>query len=232
MRRILVDAAGKNSDWRSTTTWQTSFRSREVDAFGNFVYTPGPKAGPGWPRLEDFLADKETPEYQVLLRELILIDAECRLRAGEIPSAADYAERFQGLEATWLAANLPEQSETRPEKSPAAAAVDYGGIEARLCGRAQQLGRDVEGSRETRRRDRLPPTALQLKPDFAEAYNRRSGPSHASAFGVVPFLRDELSVPAQDGIGLNRVLCLCPRAHFTESARLTASSTRHGRVSR
>jgi hypothetical protein len=67
--------------------------------------------------LEDFLADRAAPEFQPLLHELILIDAEYRLQAGESPRAADYAERLQGLDPGWLAANLTEQTETRSEKT-------------------------------------------------------------------------------------------------------------------
>jgi tetratricopeptide (TPR) repeat protein len=53
------------------------------------------------PRLEDFLADAESFERQVLLRELLALDVHYRRRAGEAPTVGDYATRFPDASALW-----------------------------------------------------------------------------------------------------------------------------------
>jgi WD40 repeat protein len=77
------------------------------------------------PRLEDYLVATDLPASKSLLQELILIDAECRQAAGEMPCAEDYAERFPDADAAWLAAHLPQAPNARTEQ-PAAPAATVG----------------------------------------------------------------------------------------------------------
>jgi hypothetical protein len=58
----------------------------------------------GRPRVEDYLVAPDALEYKVLLQELIILDAEYRVKLGEVPSAADYAGRFPCLDTSWLGA--------------------------------------------------------------------------------------------------------------------------------
>jgi hypothetical protein len=46
------------------------------------------------PRLEDFLGPGGGPEYRALLGELLKLDLEYRVRAGEAPAREDYLPRF------------------------------------------------------------------------------------------------------------------------------------------
>jgi WD40 repeat protein len=105
------------------------------------------------PRLEDFLSDTEAPEHQVLLQELILIDAEYRLQAGEAPRVADYVVRFPGLEPGWLEAHLSEQTETPVEPMAAASTLVFGPPAetdgALVAGRFKLLERIGEGGMGT-----------------------------------------------------------------------------------
>jgi hypothetical protein len=68
------------------------------------------------PRLEDFLADAEGFERQVLLRELLALDVHYRRRAGEVPTVGDYATHFPDASALW--------SEVSPEDGDAPRAPD------------------------------------------------------------------------------------------------------------
>jgi len=54
------------------------------------------------------------PAAAVLLRELILVDALYRERAGETVQPADYRARFPNLESAWLAAALPAGATQMP----------------------------------------------------------------------------------------------------------------------
>jgi eukaryotic-like serine/threonine-protein kinase len=55
------------------------------------------------PAIERFLDHVPGPEQTVLVRELILVDAPFRRRAGDEPCTEDYQARFPDLDATWLA---------------------------------------------------------------------------------------------------------------------------------
>jgi hypothetical protein len=50
-------------------------------------------AGPP-PRIEDYLAAADGPDHPVMLRELVALERELRLRRGERPEAREYLERF------------------------------------------------------------------------------------------------------------------------------------------
>src|SRR5437868_2840409 len=54
------------------------------------------------PRIEEFIIAPDAVEYKVLLKELILLEAELRIREGEQPRAADYSGRFPNVEAAWV----------------------------------------------------------------------------------------------------------------------------------
>src|SRR5208337_2212738 len=63
------------------------------------------------PRLEDYLVAESAPEYKVLLQELLLIEADYRRQAGEVPEVADYVGRFRGVETAWLARCIQEETQ-------------------------------------------------------------------------------------------------------------------------
>jgi serine/threonine-protein kinase len=54
------------------------------------------------PRIEDYLAGEPGPVAHFLVRELVLVDVECRTRAGETPTPEEYRQRFPGLDPDWL----------------------------------------------------------------------------------------------------------------------------------
>jgi WD40 repeat protein len=60
----------------------------------------------GCPRIEDFLAGEEGPVRDHLLRELVLVEVECRRARGEEPTADEYARRFPGLPSSWVGQSL------------------------------------------------------------------------------------------------------------------------------
>jgi WD40 repeat protein len=60
-------------------------------------------AGGGRPRIEDLLTGEEGPARDHLLRELVLVEVECRRTRGEEPTADEYAHRFPGLPPVWIA---------------------------------------------------------------------------------------------------------------------------------
>jgi hypothetical protein len=51
------------------------------------------------PRIEDFLGAAEGAEREALLRELLRVELDWRLRQGSVPAAEDYLGRFPGHEA-------------------------------------------------------------------------------------------------------------------------------------
>jgi WD40 repeat protein len=60
----------------------------------------------GRPRIEDLLAGEEEPARDHLLRELVLVEVECRRARGEEPTADEYARRFPALAPDWIAQSL------------------------------------------------------------------------------------------------------------------------------
>src|SRR4051812_27353587 len=54
------------------------------------------------PGIEDFLETESGCVRDHLLRELVLVELECRRDRGEWPGAAEYAERFPELSRAWL----------------------------------------------------------------------------------------------------------------------------------
>src|SRR5262249_57573964 len=77
------------------------------------------------PAIENHLDDTTGPERPILIRELILMDAQYRRRAGEEPRAEDYADRFPDLDDAWLARVLapPAPTVIRPVTPPPAGAL-------------------------------------------------------------------------------------------------------------
>jgi tetratricopeptide (TPR) repeat protein len=55
------------------------------------------------PRLEDYVADWQNDKRLVLLRELVLIDADYRRAHGDMVQPQDYLGRFPELDSAWLA---------------------------------------------------------------------------------------------------------------------------------
>jgi serine/threonine-protein kinase len=74
----------------------------------------------GRPRIEDFLAGVAEPERRFLLRELVQVEVEYRLRAGEAPRPEEYRQRFPDLDAAWLAGALATPPADSPAEVPAA----------------------------------------------------------------------------------------------------------------
>src|SRR6516162_4344462 len=50
------------------------------------------------PRIEDFLSGFSVPEHPVLLRQLLALEIELRVRFGDLPIPEDYKSRFIGHE--------------------------------------------------------------------------------------------------------------------------------------
>jgi predicted ATPase len=70
------------------------------------------------PLLEEYLAEVPGSAAAVLLRELILVDALYRRRAGEAVRPTDYQARFPALDSTWLADALPQGGGEGPPAAP------------------------------------------------------------------------------------------------------------------
>jgi hypothetical protein len=69
------------------------------------------------PRLEDYLQFAAEPEHDILVRELIAVDAAYRRLRGETPHADDYHARFPRLELAVLnqaLASMPWASRDQP----------------------------------------------------------------------------------------------------------------------
>jgi serine/threonine protein kinase len=58
------------------------------------------------PEIEDYLVAHYAPEYRVLLEELIRLDVEYWREAGVSPRAAQYTNRFSGVDSSWIDGNL------------------------------------------------------------------------------------------------------------------------------
>jgi WD40 repeat protein/tRNA A-37 threonylcarbamoyl transferase component Bud32 len=92
------------------------FRIEEVcSRFEADWQSAGPDQPP--PCLEDYLGQAEGPEYQALLRELLLLDLHYRRRRGEPAEPADYLARFPGLDPASLE-NTSETMETMATPNP------------------------------------------------------------------------------------------------------------------
>jgi serine/threonine-protein kinase len=66
------------------------------------------------PLLEPFLASLPEPERSILLPDLILLEVHYRRLAGETCTAADYRERFAGLDPVWLTDALKSEEGVLP----------------------------------------------------------------------------------------------------------------------
>jgi WD40 repeat protein len=60
----------------------------------------------GRPRIEDLLDGEEGPARDRLLRELVLVEVECRRTRGEEPTPDEYLRRFPNLSPTWITQSL------------------------------------------------------------------------------------------------------------------------------
>jgi RNA polymerase sigma factor (TIGR02999 family) len=136
------------------------------------------------PRLEDYLVAPDTPEYKVMLRELLAIDTDYRRQAGETPSAADYAGRFPGVEAAWFAKHNQElgQVEQLTKEVPAMLnAVEGGDPHA-----AEQLFPVVYQELRKLAAQKLaqekPEQTLQATALVHEAYLRLVGQDHSRSY--------------------------------------------------
>jgi WD40 repeat protein len=79
-------------------------------------------AGGPRPRIEDHLGEVPEAERLTLLRELVLLDAHYRSRAGEQPRPQEYRARFPALSPRWLERKIPPGPAAAPSPPPAAAA--------------------------------------------------------------------------------------------------------------
>src|SRR5437016_11578732 len=68
------------------------------------------------PRIEDYLPQRDEDGHPVLLRELILLDAEYRRQNGERPAAAEYRRRFP-QDAALIDAVFSDANSAGPTKS-------------------------------------------------------------------------------------------------------------------
>src|SRR5262245_22274633 len=104
-----------------TTGPQEPFVSPEVDSLCDQFEAAWKAAGPEGPSpsIEDFLAGRGGAEQLALLQELVALDIVYRRQRGEAPGADTYRQRFPGLDALWLEAEVERQMAPRPAK-PAA----------------------------------------------------------------------------------------------------------------
>src|SRR5579883_2774030 len=79
--------------------------------------------GEARPRIEDFLEGESGPRRAALLQELLRVERELRLSAGERPGAGDYLDRFpDDADAVAAAFGRADRPEVRPSRAPATAA--------------------------------------------------------------------------------------------------------------
>src|SRR5262249_27001404 len=76
--------------------------ARKIDQFCDRFESEW-RAG-GRPAMESYLAEAGEPLATDLLRELLGLELECRVRAGEKPTPAEYQQRFPAHTAFILAA--------------------------------------------------------------------------------------------------------------------------------
>ena len=81
------------------------------------------KQGGERPRIEDYLADEPEPRRAPLLEELIRVERELRLNAGEAPTPEEYRRRFPddqaAVDAAFGLAERPEPASSPPPVSAA-----------------------------------------------------------------------------------------------------------------
>ena len=81
------------------------------------------KRGGERPRIEDYLADEPPPRRTPLLKELLRVERELRLNAGEAPTPEEYRRRFPDDPAAVAAAfGFAERPEPTPSPPPVSAA--------------------------------------------------------------------------------------------------------------
>jgi hypothetical protein len=79
-----------------------------------------PPGGPP-PRIEDHCAGVSEADQEALVRELVLLDLQHRVRTGQQPRPEDYLSRFPFLRERWLQRKVREyQAAGAPEPPPAA----------------------------------------------------------------------------------------------------------------
>ncbi len=84
------------------------------------------KKGPR-PRIEDFLAEEPEPRRPPLLSELLRVECELRVKAGERPNAEEYRRRFPEHDDVVASVFAPAPTATgRPSLSPTGSRRDYG----------------------------------------------------------------------------------------------------------
>src|SRR6516165_7331237 len=76
------------------------------------------KQGGARPRIEDYLADEAAPRRAPLLEELVRVERELRLNAGEAPAPEDYRRRFPddpaAVDAAFGIAERPQPASSPP----------------------------------------------------------------------------------------------------------------------
>ena len=188
------------------------------------------------PAIEDYLDDMTGPEQPILIRELILMDAQYRWRAGEEPRAEDYADRFPELEDTWLTRALspPAPTVISPVAQPQAGApTEVTGYE--ILGELGRGGMGIVYKARQVKLDRLvavkmilagPSTTEADRARFqaeAEAVARLHHPNIVQIFEVGEHAgRPFFSMEFVDGGNLDRRLAGAPMPPL-EAARLIAT---------
>ena len=153
------------------------------------------------PRIEAFLDPDVGPHRRLLLRELVLIDAEYRRQREECPRIDDYHERFPDLDEQWLDAHLSPRQGNKPER----VCTDASDSEARSKSDCAWNGSPCEGN--------------QLRQLGKFQLLERVG---VGAFGTVWRALD---------LRLNRTVALkVPHAHLIESGEEVARFFREARA--
>ncbi|HJZ89641.1 MAG TPA: serine/threonine-protein kinase [Gemmataceae bacterium] len=188
------------------------------------------------PAIENHLDDTTGPERPILIRELILMDAQYRRRAGEEPRAEDYADRFPDLDDAWLARVLapPAPTVIRPVTPPPAGALpEVPGYQ--VLGELGRGGMGVVYKARQIKLDRLVAVKMILTGPWttesdlarfqaeAEAVARLHHPNIVQIFEVGEHAgRPFFSMEFVDGGGLDRRLAGAPMPPL-EAARLIAT---------
>jgi serine/threonine protein kinase len=93
--------------------------------------------------IEEVVGDTPEPERSALLRHLILLDRDLRLRAGQTPSVADYQRWYSVLGLGWFAREFEANAANSILRYRLADELGHGGVGSVLRGYDSHMGREL-----------------------------------------------------------------------------------------